>query len=67
MGITLAYDLRLGRMIARWKGINEEINFGDQEGYFLNFEVYYYEKPHLGPQNGPESLATEKMLKIVNC
>jgi hypothetical protein len=27
-GITLAYDLCLGRTIARWKGIIEEIHFG---------------------------------------
>ena len=27
VGITLAYDLRLGHMIARWKGIIEEIHF----------------------------------------
>jgi hypothetical protein len=24
-------------------------------------------KLHLGPQNGPESLGTEKLLKIVSC
>jgi hypothetical protein len=30
-------------------------------------EVLYPEKIHLGPQNGPESLGTEKLLKIVNC
>jgi hypothetical protein len=28
-GVTLAYDLRLGRTIARWKGIVEEIHLGD--------------------------------------
>jgi hypothetical protein len=27
-GVTLEYDLRLGCMIARWKGIIEEIHFG---------------------------------------
>ena len=27
-GVTLAYDLYLGRKIARWKGIVEEIHFG---------------------------------------
>ena len=26
--ITFAYDLHLGRMIDRWKGIVEEIHFG---------------------------------------
>jgi hypothetical protein len=26
--VTFAYDLRFRRMIARWKGIIEEINFG---------------------------------------
>jgi hypothetical protein len=29
-GVTLEYDLRLGRTIARWKGIIEEINFGEK-------------------------------------
>ena len=27
-GVTLAYDLSLGRMIAHWKGIVEEIHLG---------------------------------------
>jgi hypothetical protein len=27
-GVTLAYDLCLGRTIARWKGIIKEIHFG---------------------------------------
>jgi hypothetical protein len=26
--VTFAYDLRFRRMIARWKGIDEEIHFG---------------------------------------
>jgi hypothetical protein len=46
-GVTFAYDLRLRHTISRWKGVDEEI--------------------HLGPQNGPRSLGTEKLLKIVNC
>jgi hypothetical protein len=66
-GITLAYDLCLGNMIARWKGIDKEINFGAQlETLDIN-EVFYHEKICLGPQNGPESLGTKKLLKIVNC
>jgi hypothetical protein len=40
---------------------------GDQlEPSFLN-EVLYPKNIHLGPQNGLESLGTEKLLKIVSC
>ena len=32
--VTFAYDLRLGRTIARWKGIEEEIHSGRSIKYF---------------------------------
>jgi hypothetical protein len=35
-GVTLAYDLCLGRTIARWKGIDEDIHFGGPIKYFGN-------------------------------
>jgi hypothetical protein len=53
-GVTLAYDLRLGRMIARWKGIIEEIHFGGSIRALTIIEVLDPKKLHLGPQNGPE-------------
>ena len=40
--INFAYDLCFRHVIARWKGIIEEIHFG---GSII----------HLGPQNGPGS------------
>jgi hypothetical protein len=34
--VTFAYDLRFRRVIARWKGIVEEINFG---GSIMNLDI----------------------------
>ena len=34
-GVTLAYDLHLVRLIARWKGIIEEIQFGGSNYSFM--------------------------------
>jgi hypothetical protein len=54
-GVTLAYDLRLGRTIARWKGIVEEIHLGAQSEPFSIIEKLDPKNLHLGPQNGPGS------------
>jgi hypothetical protein len=35
-GVTLAYDLCLGSMVARWKGIDKELHFG---GSMKTFEI----------------------------
>jgi hypothetical protein len=43
--VTFAYDLRFRHVIARWKGIVEEIHFGGSISKNL----------HLGPQNRPGS------------
>jgi hypothetical protein len=40
---------------------------GAQSEPLAIIEVLDPKKLHLGPQNGPESLGTEKLLKIVNC
>jgi hypothetical protein len=53
-------------MIARWKGIIKEINFeGSIKSFGYHLGDLSKKKNHLGPQNGPESLGTEKLLKIV--
>jgi hypothetical protein len=62
--VTFAYDLRFRRVIARWKGIVEEIHFGGSVCLWLSLRTYISKKLHLGPQNGPGS---ENLLKIVNC
>jgi hypothetical protein len=53
--VTFAYDLRFRRMIARWKGIIEEIHFGE-----ISKELPYFscfpKKHRLGPQNGSEEV-----------
>jgi hypothetical protein len=50
-GVTLAYDIRLGHTIARWKGIVNEIHLGLQ----LSLRRSIPKNLHLGPQNGPGS------------
>jgi hypothetical protein len=54
--VTFAYDLRFRRVIARWKGIVEEIHFG---GSIMPLdiieEISILKNLHLGPQNGPGS------------
>jgi hypothetical protein len=40
---------------------------GDQLESLDIIEVLDHEKYRLGPQNGPRSLGTEKMLRIVGC
>ena len=50
--VTFAYDLRFRRMIARWKGIVEEIHFGHNIEETSIFQTYFPKKHRLGPQNG---------------
>jgi hypothetical protein len=53
--VTFAYDLRFRNMIARWKGIIEEIHFRyNMEGTSI-FQTFFPKKHHLGPQNGSGS------------
>jgi hypothetical protein len=42
--VTFAYDLCLGCMLSRWKGIDEEINLGDSIKAFGWIEVLDHEK-----------------------
>jgi hypothetical protein len=54
--VTFAYDLRFRRMIARWKGIIEEIHFGGSiMPLELSLRTSISKNLHLGPQNGPGS------------
>jgi hypothetical protein len=53
--VTFAYDLCFRRMIARWKGIIEEIHFGASIMPLELFENFFPKNLHLGPQNGPGS------------
>jgi hypothetical protein len=63
--VTFAYDLCFRRVIARWKGIIEEIHFGGSIiPSWISLRTSISKKLHLGPQNGPGS---ENLLKIVNC
>jgi hypothetical protein len=58
--VTFACDLRFRRMIAHWKGIVEEINFGGS-GIIENLDPG---KHSFRPSKWPRKL---KLLKIVNC
>jgi hypothetical protein len=62
--VTFAYDLRFRHVIARWKGIVEEIHFGGPIIPFSIIGELYPEKPSFRPSKLPRKL---KLLKIVNC
>jgi hypothetical protein len=62
--VTFAYDLRFRRVIARWKGIIEEIHFGGSIMPLAIIEELDPEKPSFRPSKWPRKL---KLLKIVNC
>jgi hypothetical protein len=53
--VTFAYDLRFRRIIARWKGIIEEIHFGGSIMPLISLRTSISKNLHLGPQNGPGS------------
>jgi hypothetical protein len=53
--VTFAYDLRFRRVIARWKGIIEEIHFGGSIMPLISLRNSIPKNLHLGPQNGPGS------------
>ena len=68
--VTLAYDLRLTRRIARYKDLSEKYNFlnGQHKSISSTHVAPGFPKKHrLGPQNGSGSSGPEKLLKIVNC
>jgi hypothetical protein len=64
--VTFAYDLCFRRMIARWKGIVEEIHFGGSIMPSTIIENLDLEKPSFGPSKWPQKLKTAKNSKLSN-
>jgi hypothetical protein len=62
--VTFAYDLRFKRMIARWKGIIEEIHFGGSIMPLDIIENLDLEKPSFSPSKWPRKLKTAKNSKL---
>jgi hypothetical protein len=62
--VTFAYDLRFRRMIARWKGIIEEIHFGGSIMPLTIIENLDLEKPSFGPSKWPRKLKIAKNSKL---
>jgi hypothetical protein len=62
--VTFAYDLRFRRMIARWKGIIEEIHFGGSIMPLDIIENLYLEKPSFRPSKWPQKLKPAKNSKL---
>jgi hypothetical protein len=62
--VTFAYDLRFRRVIARWKGIVEEIHFGGSIMPSAIIENLYLEKPSFGPSKWPRKLKPAKNSKL---
>jgi hypothetical protein len=62
--VTFAYDLRFRRMIARWKGIIEEIHFWGSIIPMVIIENLYFEKPSFSPSKWPRKLKTAKNSKL---
>jgi hypothetical protein len=62
--VTFAYDLRFRRMIARWKGIVEEIHFGASIRAFGYIEKLNPEKPSFRPSKWSRKLKTAKNSKL---
>ena len=62
--VSFAYDLCFRRMIARWKGVVEEIHFGGSMMPLAIIEELDPEKPSFRPSKWSWNL---KLLKIVNC
>jgi hypothetical protein len=62
-GVTLAYDLCLGSMIAHWKGIIEEIHFGGSFKSFDYIEVIDPKKNSFRPSKWPRKFRNQKNAK----
>ena len=62
--VTFAYDLRFRHVIARWKGIVEEIHFGGPIIPFSIIRELYPEKPSFRPSKWPWKLKTAKNSKL---
>jgi hypothetical protein len=62
--ITFAYDLHFRHMIARWKGIIEEINFGGSIMPLNIIENLDLKKPSFRPSKWPWKLKPAKNSKL---
>jgi hypothetical protein len=62
--VTFAYDLCFRRMIARWKGIVEEIHFGGSIMPLTIIENLDLEKPSFRPSKWPRKLKPAKNSKL---
>jgi hypothetical protein len=62
--VTFAYDLCFRRVIARWKGIIEEIHFGGSIIPLAIIENLNLEKPSFGPSKWPRKLKPAKNSKL---
>ena len=62
--VTFAYDLRFRSMIARWKGIVKEINFGGSFMPTIIIDNLYLEKPSFRPSKWPRKLKPAKNSKL---
>jgi hypothetical protein len=66
--VTFAYDLRFRRVIARWKGIVEEIHFGGSIMPSTIIENLDLKKPSFRPSKWPRKLKPAKNSKLPkNC
>jgi hypothetical protein len=62
--VTFAYDLRFRRVIARWKGIIEEIHFGGSIMPSAIIENLDLKKPSFRPSKWPRKLKPAKNSKL---
>jgi hypothetical protein len=62
--VTFAYDLHFRRMIARWKGILEEIHFGGSIMPLAIIKNIDPKKPSFRPSKWPRKLKTAKNSKL---
>ena len=62
--VTFAYDLCFRCVIARWKGIIEEINFGGSIMPLYIIENFDLEKPSFRPSKWPQKLKPAKNSKL---
>jgi hypothetical protein len=62
--VTFAYDLRFRRVIARWKGIVEEIHFGGSIMPSTIIENLDLKKPSFRPSKWPRKLKPAKNSKL---
>jgi hypothetical protein len=62
--VTFAYDLRFRHMIARWKGIVEDIHFEGSIIILSIIENLNLEKPSFRPSKWPRKLKPTKNSKL---